>query len=1002
MATEIATRGRTTCLTAWMVALCLAAGTAEAQSPAYLVRDIDPAPTVTDSLPDQLTAFAARQVFVAWSPEYGRELWITDGTQAGTRLVADINPGPASSEPAEIVPLGDLFLFSADDGEHGRELWRSDGTATGTALVADISPERGNGLTTQSLLAATNAGFLFVAYDPEHGRELWRTDGTGPGTMLVADIEPGFQSAFSFGAPIAHAEVGGVSFFVAEDGQHGTELWESDGTAAGTYMVGDIFPGSAGSFPRSLVAGDDTVFFLANDGTLGYELWAARTGAEPLRLTAAGAEPVGASPLAPPSYLTYAGGLLYFDGPDLEIGRELWRSDGTPDGTFPLRDIRSGSEGSFPNGMTAFAGRVFFSANADDSGGRLWVTDGTAQGTVPFAHPGDAVAPQDFHSTQDLLFFLAYSDAGIAIWRSDGTAGGTFPLVTFANGDVLPPAELTTTADLLFFAADDGTHGPELWRSDGTVAGTLLVRDIRPGAEGSLAFLPFEYPELGDRLTPLADGRLLFRADDGTHGRELWISDGGGAGLVANIARDDLGLDASSPEELTSAGRYLYFSAIDGEHGRELWRSDGTEDGTLLVRDLYPGPDGGDPASFTALDTDRVLFAAADAEHGRELWLSDGSAAGTQLVADIDAFGSSAPQSLVNVGGRVFFTADDGTRGRELWISDGTEDGTRLLRDINPNGSASSAPELGPSIDGQLYFTADDGEHGRELWHSDGTADGTRMLLDLYAGPLSGVSELVAKDDQLFFVGNDGTGNTIWRSDGSGDAEPVTDVLGTRGLTVAGDRLFYFAGAYDLWTFDLTTGENTFLRNLHPASGQASPGDLRAVNGILLFRAGTSNAEVWTSDGTTDGTQMILGGLDRTAIRATGQVVFSRDGEVWLSNADFSMPRLLADIAPGAAASHPGPFVEHDGLVFFAADDQMHGRELWALPISAFTGPCPGDCDGDRHVSVAEIVLGLNIALGRQPLDACSAFDSNVDGQIGVADLVAAVRANLENCSPAA
>ena len=90
----------------------------------------------------------------------------------------------------------------------------------------------------------------------------------------------------------------------------------------------------------------------------------------------------------------------------------------------------------------------------------------------------------------------------------------------------LVPRYLTNVGGTLFFSANDGTHGVELWRSDGTAGGTQMVDDINPGSGSS-------YPQY---LTNV-DGTLFFSANDGTHGFELWRSDGtaGGTQMVDDI-----------------------------------------------------------------------------------------------------------------------------------------------------------------------------------------------------------------------------------------------------------------------------------------------------------------------------------------------------------------------------------------------------------------------------------------------------------------------------------
>jgi ELWxxDGT repeat protein len=130
----------------------------------------------------------------------------------------------------------------------------------------------------------------------------------------------------------------------------------------------------------------------------------------------------------------------------------------------------------------------------------------------------------------------------------------------------------------------------------------------------------------------------------------------------------------------------VFFAADDGSHGLELWSSDGTEAGTTMVKDIRPGDYPSYPTYLAAVEG-TLFFTARDGVHGRELWSSDGTAAGTSLVDDIDSFGSGDPEELTESGGHLFFRADDRLHGDELWRSDGTEAGTSLVVDINKGGA---------------------------------------------------------------------------------------------------------------------------------------------------------------------------------------------------------------------------------------------------------------------------------------------------------------------------
>jgi ELWxxDGT repeat protein len=412
-----------------------------------------------------------------------------------------------------------------------------------------------------------------------------------------------------------------------------------------------------------------------------------------------------------PYYLTAVGGRLFFVAYDEAHGDELWRSDGLGGSTELVKDIYPGKFNSHPVSLTDVDGTLFFVANDGIHGEELWRSDGTSAGTVLvkdiYTGSGGSLFyyGMDWVAANGTLFFVANDGIhGEELWRSDGTEAGTV-LVK----DIRPGIEgsidvnyrsMVADGGALFFIADDGIHGEELWWSDGTEAGTLLVKDIYPGPNQSI-FLP--YLELVN-----IDGTIFFIADDGTCGNELWRSDGteAGTGLVKNIYPDG---NHSYPVNLTAVNGKLFFSANDGTNGEELWQSDGSEAGTGLVKNIFPGA-GGSVSGYSDLDwiavNDTLFFVANDGTHGLELWRSDGSEAGTTMVKDIHpGVGGSIPWDLVYVNGRIYFSAHNDPFGEELWQSDGTKEGTRLVKDIYP-GSTSSHPQYLTNVGGKLFFTA--------------------------------------------------------------------------------------------------------------------------------------------------------------------------------------------------------------------------------------------------------------------------------------------------------
>ena len=449
------------CLCAALLAGVLGITAALAATPKpepYLVDDIYPG--IGGSEPYYLTAVGNTLFFVAIDETHGDELWRSDGTEAGTEMVKDIFPGKFNSHPEYLTNLNGTLFFRASDGIHGEELWRSDGTEAGTVMVKDIFPGSGGSTGVYGLdWVVFDGKIFFIANDGVHGDELWVSDGTEAGTELVKDVYPGVNGS----QMIFMTATTDALYFGARDETHGTELWRSNGTEAGTELVKDIRTGVSDSlstyYYERWLAIENTLFFVASDGINGFELWRSN-GAEENTVLVKDIYPGGSD--SNPMNLIDVNGVILFSANDPGHGFELWRSDGTAENTVLVKDIYPGGMSSDPGyyseGRTVVNDTAFFIANDGTSGLELWRSDGTAQGTalVKDINPGYyGSIPRSLINLGGRLYFTAENVAyGEELWQSDGTEAGT-ELVK----DIYPgsqgsrPRFLTNVNGRLFFAA---------------------------------------------------------------------------------------------------------------------------------------------------------------------------------------------------------------------------------------------------------------------------------------------------------------------------------------------------------------------------------------------------------------------------------------------------------------------------------------------------------------------------------------------------------------------
>lgn len=412
-----------------LISLCMAAGTIMAAELPEGMKSLLPAGVKTN-ISTERKLDKQKNLVVAGSPskgyyaffaatdgDHGEELWITDGTPEGTRMVKDINPGRSSSEISYLTRFNDKVVFSAYTDDDGAELWISDGTESGTYMVKDIhfagdSSPRAFTQLSENLMVFAAKDFDSENYDPAGAQYwLWVTDGTEDGTKLIGECNTKWPGQDYGTWTTAWMRVGRKVFFKAADleNKYGEELWITDGTAEGTHMVKDInteqnATGTAGSAIDAMVNFyNEKLFFKAWSIESGNEPWAS-DGTEEGTYEIFNANPTvgdngvgnGSSVFAQ-SAIPY-NGKVYFRGSNYDtIGEELACTN-LEKGDYTMFDINTNeptnTNHSWPDpgvefdGVYIFCATDGFDATLGNHGGELWYTDGNSVKLQSDAFPG--------------------------------------------------------------------------------------------------------------------------------------------------------------------------------------------------------------------------------------------------------------------------------------------------------------------------------------------------------------------------------------------------------------------------------------------------------------------------------------------------------------------------------------------------------------------------------------------------------------------------------------
>lgn len=469
--------------------------------------------------------------------------------------------------------------------------------------------------------------------------------------------------------------------------------------------------------------------------------------------------------------------------------------------------------------------------------------------------------------------------------------------------------------DLSLFTARDA-FGWSLWRTDGTARGTFRVQELCPGPCHFMNFFTLRGIE-SRNLAFLRSFEDYYQGGERKIVNRLWRTDGTAKGTY---------VVASGPYDTfmdwyawVSGKDVLVFTADTAQHGVELWASDGTEEGTTLLADLRPGPEGSDPYAFYEVDGE-VFFTADDGVHGYELWRTDGTAKGTHRVTDLRAGARNSYAHVMGaVGDRLLLGAWYLDQGLALWSTDGTTAGTRLVQDIHPEGFGRFGAIDGDGDRVYILAASDATQHAsdRHIWVSDGTPEGTRRLTphphdwkDL-AGTGSGA---LGNGKLVFDWSAEGTGREVWVSDGTLES--------TRPL---GD---FCPGP--CWS----RPERPYIM------------EMQVHNGLAYFEVtdGVHGGEPWVSDGTEEGTRILLDscpgdcdGMGGVFKKAGSEGVFfvagpSGDRSLWFADGKVNPPiELIRGGLESLGKVHPLP----DGSGYLLRiTDEAHGTEPWVSDLT--------------------------------------------------------------------
>ncbi len=425
----------------------------------------------------------------------------------------------------------------------------------------------------------------------------------------------------------------------------------------------------------------------------------------------------------------------------------------------------------------------------------------------------------------------------------------------------------------------------------------------------------------------------------------------------------DLRTGNSFPFDFTTSGPKLFFIASD-DTNVGLWVTDGTEAGTLK---LTPSTGPANTSFDIAAYNNKVYFSYNNGVDGYELWVSDGTAAGTGLFKDLYAGSTgSFPRYFTVANNKMFFMADNIDGERRMFVSDGTPAGTFVVKNNYTslfNGLATFA-----ILNNDIYFTSDDGSGaGSGMWKSDGTLAGTSLVKKNIISTMGG--NYAVLNNKLFFNADDGVnGSELWTSDGTTAGTNIVINLRADGggifysgapfnMIVFNNKVYFTASddthGAELFSSDGTAAGTQMVKDMEPGLVGSTPQQSVIYNGNLYFSCynGNTATGLWKSDGTAAGTTLIKqGGSGQPFLRDTrfapvfnGKLYFIVNDQqfypLWETNGTIAGTKL-ATFQNTASPAYSTPILGDFKFALFNSELYFAGIFAPAIGFSGGIEPC--------------------------------------------------------------